>query len=79
MRLGKEALFVALRTVTCVTAAGDGLWSKAPQGGVGMSEVHTYESWRRGVLIEERNEKPLRIALFAVIVAWAIAVVIALA
>lgn len=44
-----------------------------------MSEVHTYESWRHAVLIEERNEQPLRIALFAVIVAWTVAVALALA
>lgn len=43
-----------------------------------MFEVLTYESWRNAVLIEERNEKPLRIALFAVVVAWAIGIVIAL-
>ena len=43
-----------------------------------MSDVRTYESFETAVLIEERNEKPLRIALFAVVAAWTVAVLIAL-
>ncbi|HZZ61043.1 MAG TPA: hypothetical protein VFE63_07700 [Roseiarcus sp.] len=44
-----------------------------------MFDVLTYESWRNAVLIEERNEKPLRVALFAVVVAWTVGILIALA
>jgi hypothetical protein len=43
-----------------------------------MFDVLTDESWRSAAQIEERNEKPLRIALFAVVVAWSIGTLIAL-
>ena len=67
------------RTVTDVTAMGNALWFiLACRGEVGMSDVRTYESFETAVLIEERNEKPLRIALFAVVAAWTVAVLIAL-
>jgi hypothetical protein len=43
-----------------------------------MFDVVTDESWRSGAQVDERNEKALRIALFAVVVAWSIAILIAL-
>jgi hypothetical protein len=43
-----------------------------------MFDVLTDESWRNAAQIEARNERPLRIALFAVVVAWSIAIIIAL-
>jgi hypothetical protein len=64
--------------VIAITAFGDALCFCEARGGIGMFEVLTDESWRNGALIEERNEKPLRIALFAVIAAWSIAMMIAL-
>ena len=61
-----------------VTAGGDALCFGVRQEELAMFEVLTDESWRNAALIEERNEKPLRIALFAVVVAWSIGILIAL-
>jgi hypothetical protein len=44
-----------------------------------MSNGLAYESWREAELIEERNERSLLIALFAVVAAWSVAFLIALA
>ena len=44
-----------------------------------MFELHTFESLRTSAVVEERNERPLLAALFAVIIGWAIAGLIALA
>ena len=52
------------------------LWYRREE--LAMFDVLTGESWRNAVQIEERNEKPLRIALFAVVVAWSIGILIAL-
>jgi hypothetical protein len=63
-----------------ITALGDATWFIGGQQGVlGMSDIYTYENWRHALLIEERNEKPLRIALFAVVAVWGAAVLIAFA
>jgi hypothetical protein len=63
-----------------VTALGDATWFVGrQQGALGMSDIYTYENWKHALLIEERNEKPLRIALFAIVAVWAAAVLIALA
>ena len=44
-----------------------------------MFELHTFESLRRPAVVEERNERPLLAALFAVIIGWSITGLIALA
>jgi len=49
------------------------------QGGTQMFELHTFESLRRPAVVEERNERPLLAALFAVIIGWSITGLIALA
>jgi hypothetical protein len=61
-----------------VTAGGDALCFGVTQEELAMFDVLTDESWRHGVQIEERNAKPLRIALFAVVAAWSIGILIAL-
>ena len=64
------------RTVTIVTAIGHALCFLVDQkGGATM----LYDSWRNPALIEERSERPLLTALFAVVVAWSIAILITLA
>jgi hypothetical protein len=63
-----------------VTDLGDATWFiRRQQGALRMSDIYTYENWQHALLIEERNEKPLRIALFAVVAVWAAALLIALA
>jgi hypothetical protein len=42
-----------------------------------MSNIR-YDSWSNAAVIDERNERPLIIALFAAIAAWAIPVLVAL-
>jgi hypothetical protein len=49
------------------------------EGGSQMFDLHTFESLRTAVAVEERNERPLLAALFAVIIGWSIAGLIALA
>jgi hypothetical protein len=44
-----------------------------------MFDLHTFESLRVAAVVEERNERPLLAALFAVIIGWSIARLIALA
>ena len=43
------------------------------------SGTRTYEGWWDLSLIDERNERPLHAAFFAVIAVWATAVLLALA
>ena len=38
-----------------------------------MFDLHTFESLRTAAAVEERNERPLLAALFAVIIGWSIA------
>ena len=44
-----------------------------------MFDLHTFESLRTTAVVEERNERPLLAALFAVIIVWSIAGLMALA
>jgi hypothetical protein len=44
-----------------------------------MFDLHTFESLRTAGAVEERNEGPLLAALFAVIIGWSIAGLIAFA
>jgi len=62
-----------------VTAWSAGLCFLSLQGGTQMFDLHTFESLRTAAAVEERNERPLLAALFAVIIGWSIAGLIALA
>jgi hypothetical protein len=44
-----------------------------------MSYTQTVEQWREAELIEERNERPLLVALVAAAAAWSLVLLIALA
>ena len=44
-----------------------------------MFDLHTFDSLRTAAVIEERNDRALLAALFAVIIGWSIAGLIALA
>jgi hypothetical protein len=44
-----------------------------------MFYTHSLEGWREAQWIEERNERPLLVALVAVVAAWSVAFLIALA
>ena len=44
-----------------------------------MTDMRAYDSWWNTGLIDERNERPLRIALVATLVAWLALFVISLA
>ena len=44
-----------------------------------MFDLHTFESFRTAAVVEQRSERPLLAALFAVIIGWSIAGLIALA
>ncbi len=44
-----------------------------------MFDLHTFESLRTAAVVEQRSERPLLAALFAVIIGWSIAGLIALA
>ena len=43
-----------------------------------MFDLHTFESLRTAAVVEQRNEQSLLAALFAVILGWSIAGLIAL-
>ena len=75
MPLGKSATVTSVMTVTAWSA---GLCFMA-EGGTQMFDLHTFESLRTAAAVEERNERPLLAALFAVIIGWSIAGLIALA
>jgi hypothetical protein len=49
------------------------------EGGTQMFDLHTFESLHTAAVVDERNERPLLAALFAVIIGWSIAGLIALA
>ncbi len=76
MPLGKSATVTTVITVTAWSAGLCFLWL---QGGTQMFDLHTFESLRTAAAVEERNERPLLAALFAVIIGWSIAGLIALA
>ena len=76
MPLGKSATVTSVMTVTAWSADLCFSWL---QGGTQMFELHTFESLRRPAVVEERNERPLLAALFAVIIGWSITGLIALA
>ena len=44
-----------------------------------MTDMRTYDSWWNPGLIDERNERPLLIALVATVVAWFTLFVVSLA
>ena len=76
MPLGKSATVITVMTVAAWSA---GLCFFSLQGGTQMFDLHTFESLRTAAAVEERNERPLLAALFAVIIGWSIAGLIALA
>ena len=76
MPLGKSATVITVMTVTAWSAGLCFLWL---QGGTQMFDLHTFESLRTAAVVEQRNERPLLAALFAVIIGWSIAGLIALA
>jgi hypothetical protein len=57
--------------VTKVTALGDGMCFRIPQQGeTVMANTGSYDDWFGQVPIDERNERSLIIAVFAILVAW---------
>lgn len=76
MPLGKSATVTTVMTVTAWSAGLCFLWQ---QGGTQMFGLHTFESLRTAAAVEKRNERPLPAALFAVIIVWSIAGLVALA
>ena len=76
MPVGKSATVITVMTVTAWSA---GLCFFSLQGGNQMFDLHTFESLRTAAAVEERNERPLLAALFAVNIGWSIAGLIALA
>ena len=69
-----------LRTVISVTAAGGrtAYLSSIENGEEASMSKIRYDTWSNAAVIDERNERPLIIALFAAIAAWAIPVLVAL-
>jgi len=60
--------------VTAVTAGGPGSWSNTILGEVVMSNIQFDNS----LLIEDRNERPLLVALVAIVAAWSVVLLLGL-
>jgi hypothetical protein len=43
-----------------------------------MASIRTYEDWWDLSVIDERNERPLRVAFMAAVAAWAVAFLLTL-
>ena len=57
--------------MTKVTALGDGMcFYAAKEGETAMAITGSYSDWFGQVPIDERHERSLVIALFAILVAW---------
>jgi hypothetical protein len=59
-------------SVTPVTAVGDGLCSPAGDGEAVMMSNQMYDNLSSALPIDDRNERPLLVALIAIIAAWSI-------
>ena len=66
--------------MTKVTALGDGMcFCVREQGETVVANTGSYDDWFGQVPIDERNERSLVIALFAILVAWSGVFVVTLA
>ena len=54
--------------MTAVTAVGDGLCSTCAQ----MMSIQMYDNFSSALPIDDRNERPLVVALIAIVAAWSI-------
>jgi hypothetical protein len=58
--------------VTAVTAVGDGLCSTTDNGEAVMMSIRMYDNFSSALPIDDRNERPLLVALIAIVAAWSI-------
>jgi hypothetical protein len=64
--------------VTAVTAIGNVSWFIATTGETVMTRMRMYDSWSIALPIDDRDERPLLIALVAIVAAWSLALLLAL-
>jgi hypothetical protein len=64
--------------VTAVTAIGNVSWFIAVTGETVMTKTRMYDSWSIALPIDDRDERPLLIALVAIVAAWSLALLLAL-
>jgi hypothetical protein len=59
-------------SVTAVTAVGDGLCSTGVKVEAVMMSIAMYDNFSSALPIDDRNERPLLVALIAIVAAWSI-------
>ncbi len=59
-------------SVTAITAVDDGLCSTIGGGEAATMSIQMYDNLSSALPIDDRNERPLLVALIAIVAAWSI-------